>query len=100
MFIIPFNILIVDKSKPYSGKFAHLKLDKLINSLSFSYNIVFRSPSFSWNLEHTMFCLIRKYYLVVEKEMATHSSILAWRIPWTEEPGGLLSIGSHRVGHG
>ena len=31
--------------------------------------------------------------------MATHSSILAWRIPWTEEPGGLLSIGSHRVGH-
>ena len=35
----------------------------------------------------------------LEKEMATQSSILAWRIPWTEEPGGLLSIGSHRVGH-
>ena len=34
-----------------------------------------------------------------EKEMATHSSILAWRIPWTEEPGGLPSMGSHRVGH-
>ena len=31
--------------------------------------------------------------------MATHSSILAWRIPWTEEPGGLQSIGLHRVGH-
>ena len=31
--------------------------------------------------------------------MATHSSILAWRIPWTEEPGGLQSVGSHRVGH-
>ena len=31
--------------------------------------------------------------------MATHSSTLAWRIPWTEEPGGLLSMGSHRVGH-
>ena len=31
--------------------------------------------------------------------MATHSSTLAWRIPWTEEPGGLLSTGSHRVGH-
>ena len=29
----------------------------------------------------------------MEKEMATHSSILAWRIPWTEEPGGLLSMG-------
>ena len=34
---------------------------------------------------------------LLEKEMATHSSVLAWRIPWTEEPGGLLSIGSHRV---
>ena len=35
----------------------------------------------------------------LEKEMATHSSILGWRILWTEEPGGLLSMGSHRVGH-
>ena len=34
-----------------------------------------------------------------QKEMATHSSILDWKIPWTEEPGGLLSIGLHRVGH-
>ena len=36
---------------------------------------------------------------LLEKEMATHSSILAWRIPETEEPGGLLSMGSHRVGN-
>ena len=35
----------------------------------------------------------------LEKGMATHSSILAWRIPWTEEPGGLQSIGSQRIGH-
>ncbi|MES9431337.1 hypothetical protein ABEQ34_12150 [Cutibacterium acnes] len=35
----------------------------------------------------------------LEKGMATHSSILAWRIPGMEEPGGLLSMGSHRVGH-
>ena len=35
----------------------------------------------------------------LEREMATHSSVLAWRIPGTEEPGGLLSMGSHRVGH-
>ena len=35
----------------------------------------------------------------LEKEMATHSSILAWRIPWTQEPGGLQSMGSQRVGH-
>ena len=35
----------------------------------------------------------------LEKGMATHSSILAWRIPWTEKPGGLHSIGSQRAGH-
>ena len=35
----------------------------------------------------------------LEKEIATHSSILAWKIPWTEEPGGLQSIGLQRVGH-
>ena len=35
----------------------------------------------------------------LEKEMATHSSIRAWEIPWTEEPGGLQSMGSQRVGH-
>ena len=34
-----------------------------------------------------------------EEEMATHSSILAWRIPWTEEPGGLQSMELHRIGH-
>ena len=35
----------------------------------------------------------------LEKEMVTHSSVLAWKIPGTGEPGGLLSLGSHRVGH-
>ena len=35
----------------------------------------------------------------LEKEMATHSSVLAWRIPGMGEPGGLLSMGPHRVGH-
>ena len=35
----------------------------------------------------------------LEEQMATHSSILAWEIPWTEEPGGLQSMGSQRVGH-
>ena len=38
------------------------------------------------------------HFHALEKEMATHSSILAWRIPETGEPGGLLSMGSHRVG--
>ena len=35
----------------------------------------------------------------LEKKMATHSSILAWRIPWTKDPGGLQSMGSQRIGH-
>ena len=36
---------------------------------------------------------------LLEKEMATHSSILAWKIPWMEEPGRLQSMGSQRIGH-
>ena len=39
------------------------------------------------------------HFHALEKEMATHSSILAWEIPWTEEPGGLQSMGSLGVGH-
>ena len=39
------------------------------------------------------------HFHILEKEMATHSSVLAWRIPEMAEPGGLPSMGSHRVGH-
>ena len=39
------------------------------------------------------------HFHALEKEMATHSSVLAWRIPGMVEPGGLLSVGSYRVGH-
>ena len=39
------------------------------------------------------------HFHALEKEVATHSSVLAWRIPGTGEPGGLPSMGSHRVGH-
>ena len=42
---------------------------------------------------------VRGWELPMEKRMATPSNILAWRIPRTEEPGGLRTIGSHRVGH-
>ena len=42
---------------------------------------------------------IHFHFHALGKEMATHSSVLAWRIPGTGEPGGLPSIGSHRVGH-
>ena len=39
------------------------------------------------------------HFYALDKDMATHSSVLAWRIPETGEPGGLPSLGSHRVGH-
>ena len=39
------------------------------------------------------------HFHALEKEMATHSSVLAWRMPGAGEPGGLTSMGSHRVGH-
>ena len=39
------------------------------------------------------------HFPALEREMATHSSVLAWKIPGTAEPGGLPSMGSHRVGH-
>ena len=42
-------------------------------------------------------CATTFHFHSLEKEMATHPSVLAWRIPGTEEPGGLLSMGSHRV---
>ena len=45
------------------------------------------------------FSLFTFHFPALEKEMATHSSVLAWRIPGTGEPGGLPSVGSHRVGH-
>ena len=41
----------------------------------------------------------RLHFQALEKEMATHSSVLAWRIPGMGDPGGLLPMGSHRVGH-
>ena len=48
----------------------------------------------SWTIKKT-----EHWSIDTEKEMATHSSVLAWRIPGTGEPGGLPSMGSHRVGH-
>ena len=42
----------------------------------------------------------RLHFHALEKEMATHCSVLAWKIPGTAEPGGLPSMGLHRVGHG
>ena len=52
---------------------------------------------FNFNFKPIIIFLHR--FLCLEKEMETQSSVFAWRILWTEEPGGLLSMGSHRVGH-
>ena len=53
----------------------------------------------TWSRERLSDFTFTFHFHALEKEMATHSSVLAWRIPGTGEPGGLLSMGSHRVGH-
>ena len=50
-------------------------------------------------LSYFTFFTFNFHFHALEKEMATHSRVLAWRIPGTAEPDGLLSMGSHRVGH-
>ena len=59
-------------------------------------NFSFHSPSIDSQLSDFTFIF---HFPALEKEMATHSSVLAWRIPGMGEPGGLPSMGSHRVGH-
>ena len=67
--------------------------------------VYFGSRPFESDSSNSMQCSYSTPVIVLsvhrdpEKEMATHSSVLAWRIPWTEEPGGLPSMGSHRVRH-
>ena len=87
--------------------FLHLLFSRLVMSHSFD-PMNCSIPSFSALhlrcrvfLSFILFRLYRLklFYLTLEKEMATHSSILVWRIPGTEEPSGLPSMRSHRVGH-
>ena len=54
-----------------------------------------------FTIEDNVYCgsVLYIFYYIEVCSMATYSSTLAWRIPWTEEPGGLPSMGSHRVGH-
>ena len=52
-----------------------------------------------WDFGENFYAFSKDFSTDVEKEMATHSSILAWKTPWTEEPGRLQSMGSQRVGH-
>ena len=57
------------------------------------------AKSQTWLSVHIVYIIYHMYVVILEKEMAAHSSILAWRIPGTEEPGGLPAMGSHRVRH-
>ena len=50
-------------------------------------------------LFHESLIIYMFIYILLEKAMAPHSSTLSWKIPWAEEPGGLQSMGSRRVGH-
>ena len=76
-------------------------LAKLINESGYtkqhSFNI-FSTSLYSKNMSSRIFTFTFHFH-ALEKEMATHSSVLAWRIPGTGKPDGLLSVGSHRVGH-
>ena len=56
-------------------------------------------PSFQVSVTIIFHLFVLVSMCALEKEMVTHSSVLAWRIPGTGEPGGLLSMGLHRVGH-
>ena len=70
------------------------------------YFLCCRDPLYMLDTNHfsdlciaNIFSPLSCFFTILEKEMATHSSVLAWRIPGTAEPGGLPSMGSHRVGH-
>ena len=69
---------------------------------------IWKTQQWPWDWKRSVFITIPKkgnakkysnYPTIAEKAMAPHSSTLAWKIPWTEEPGGLQSMGSLRVGH-
>ena len=72
-----------------------LNITNIINALDFPGGSVIKNPTAKW--ETQVQSLGGEDSL--EKQMATHSSILAWETPWTEKPGGLQSMGSQRAGH-
>ena len=65
---------------------------------SLVYSLVAQTVKHLSTMQKTRFQSLGREDLL-EKEMATHSSVLAWKIPWTEEPGRLQSMGSQKVGH-
>ena len=77
-----------------------LKGFKLRNSVYIYIYIFFFFSMKMFTLPMQLVSVFLDSIILLEKEMATHSSVLAWRIPGTREPDGLPSTGSHRVGHG
>ena len=100
-----------------NSKFNVLKIDQTVFYTGCTQEALYKGSHFSTSLSTFVFCcwiiailVAVKWYLIVilicislvtneEKDMATHSSVLAWRIPGMVEPGGLPFVGSHRVGH-
>ena len=78
----------------------HLLASPKPEVLSVSQVVVMKTPGYCWRVLLLKILFIFSIYMhPLEKAMAPHSSVLAWRIPGTGEPGGLLSMGSHRVEH-
>ena len=73
---------------------SHSYLDILFRFYQFLFVLLFSLWGIYWNIFKPRYSFFHH-----SRKMATHSSVLAWRIPGTGEPGGLLSLGSHRVGH-
>ena len=71
----------------------------LNRSVTFGKLLSLSEASVSSHINEDNSTYLQVYRKFLEKEMATHSSILAWKIPWTEAPGGLQSMGSQRVRH-
>ena len=91
------GVQLTELSSPeFFGFFFPLKLFVKTRQLCFSYLKLKNKIGQKWRLSHFTFTF---HFHALEKEMATHSSVLAWRIPGTGERGGLPSMGSHRVGH-
>ena len=80
------------------GRVFHRNIWLLIESGSFQVALVVRNPPANAEASRDQVLSLGQED-PLEKEMATYSNILAWRIPWTEEPSGLQSVGSQRVGH-
>ena len=86
------------------GKELHNSSMQLLTFPQSSFNLISSYYSDAYNFVPISVCLFVYLFVclicyLLEKEMATHSSVLAWRIPGAGEPGGLTSMGSHRVGH-